>query len=317
MCTSSCIPIAAENEYWTDEAIFMSLFNFKRGKPLPLNVTTDVNPYQYRPSDLPVDLWYLCCEVKMDAEGGSWVQTGDACEIFSNSAILGLRTTLRFYERRAPHGRKTNWVMQEYRITERCDNDTKDHRALCRVFLADEYKPPSAHCIADIDVKISSNSGPKTVLNVNSIEHENPSDMDCILKGDYIELNDLIDPGSPSSSSANSSCLTMTSDEYFDSIALLQELDKDIKDQEMKDSTVKFNLSALVKSKEVVIRPATSDWVIEETLKVENGNINTSDGVNTPASSSSSENESEEGKKESVSRIKRRKMVKYLCFLAF
>ncbi|KAI3762875.1 hypothetical protein L1987_53317 [Smallanthus sonchifolius] len=237
MCTSSCIPIAAENEYWTDEAIFMSLFNLKRGKPLPLNVITDVNPYQYRPLDLPVDLWYLCSGVKKDAECGSWVQTGDACEIFSNSAILGSRTTLQFYEGRAPDGRKTNWVMQEYRITERRDNETKDHRALCRVFLADEYKPSSTHCIAYPDVKISSNSGPKTVSNVDSIGHENPSDMDCILRGDYIELNDIIDPGSRSSSFANSSCLTMTSDEYFDSMALLQELDKDIIDQEMKDLT--------------------------------------------------------------------------------
>ncbi|KAJ0604285.1 putative transcription factor NAM family [Helianthus annuus] len=255
MCTSSCIPFVAENEYWTDEAIFMSLRDFKRGKPLPLNVTSDVNPYQYKPSILPADLWYLCSGVKKDAECGLWVQIGDACEMYSNSSILGSRTTLQFYEGRASHGRKTDWVMQEYRITERCDNGTKDHRALCRVFLAGDYKPPSTHCIADIGVNISDNSDPNTVINVNSRRHENTSDMDCILCGDYIELNDLIDPGSRSSSSANSSCLTVTSDEYFDSMALLQELDKDILDQKI---CVKYNLSTPAKSKEVVIRPVTS-----------------------------------------------------------
>lgn len=53
MYSSSCIQLPAENDYWTDEAIFMSLYSFKRGKPLPSNVTSDVNPYQYRPSDLP------------------------------------------------------------------------------------------------------------------------------------------------------------------------------------------------------------------------------------------------------------------------
>ncbi|KAL8225774.1 hypothetical protein R6Q57_018331 [Mikania cordata] len=151
--------------------------------------------------------------------------------MFSNSSLFGMKTTLQFHEGRAPNGRKTDRVMQEYRTPESCDNDATDHMALCRVFLADEC---STHCIADIDVQISR----PTLLN------ENASDMDYILRGDYIELNDLIDPGSCSSVSADSSCLTTTSDEYFDPMALLQELDKHIIDQEMKDSSVKFNLSA-------------------------------------------------------------------------
>lgn len=87
---------------------------------------------------------------------------------------------------------------------------------------------------------------------------ENAFETDCVLMGDYFELNNLIDPGSRSSSSANSSCLTMTSEEYFDSMALLQELDYAIADQEMKDSNVNFNLSAPIQSKQVLIHPATS-----------------------------------------------------------
>lgn len=79
------------------------------------------------------------------------------------------------------------------------------------------------------------------------------SEMDCIMRGDYFELNDLNDPGSRSSSSANSTCLSMTSDEYFDSMALLQEIENNIK-----DSSVNFNLSAPLRSTEVIIRPATS-----------------------------------------------------------
>ena len=85
----------------------------------------------------------------------------------------------------------------------------------------------------------------------------NDTEMDCILRGDYFELNDLVDPVSCSSSSTNSSCLSMTSDEYFDSMALLQELDEDITHQDITNSSVKFNLSAPVKSKEVIIHPAT------------------------------------------------------------
>lgn len=47
-------------------------------------------------------------------------------------------------------------------------NDMQDLRALCRVFLADENRPSSGKCIANIDVKISINLGSKTVSNVNN-----------------------------------------------------------------------------------------------------------------------------------------------------
>lgn len=339
MCPPASVPLAAEiGEYWTDEGIFTSLLNFKSGSPLPSNVTSDVNPYQYRPSDLPADLWYFCSCVKKDAKCGFWVETGDAREMVSNSTILGSRTTLQFNEGQAPHGQKTDWVMQEYRITEKFKDNLKDNRVLCRVFLADESRPLSGH-----NVEL------KTVSNVNTKEHistsellekteenntgmssrrshdflENSSEMDCILRGDYFELNDLIDPGYHSSSSANSSCLTMTSEEYFDSIALLQELEDDIKDEEMKDSSLKFNLSTPVKSKEVVICPPTSVSLRkgeeckacdQKTSKVDES---TSNGVNATESSSDSEGTLKEGKKKEVGRMKKRKMMKYLCFMAF
>ncbi|KAI3513194.1 hypothetical protein L1887_20521 [Cichorium endivia] len=269
----------------------MSLLNFKAGKPLPSNVEFEVNPYQYLPQNLPGNLWYLCSVVKKESEFGFWVETGNPCEIFSNSAIHGFRNTLNFYEGRAPQGRKTDWVMQEYRITEKCKTDVKDHRALCRVFMADGSRPSF--------VKIS-------------------PEMECILTGDYFELNDLVDdPGSRSSSSANSSCLTITSDEYFDSIALLQQLDDD---ENMEDSTVKFNLSAPINSK-IVICSATSVSLRNDNSEAKEVAINESTsivGVNTTTEySSSSESTSMEGKKKDDRRTKRHKMMKYLCFLAF
>ncbi|CAH1442794.1 unnamed protein product [Lactuca virosa] len=279
MSPPSSSPHEIENVYWTDEGICMSLLDFKNGKSLPSNVESEVNPYKYRPQDLPGDLWYFCSVVKTESEFGFWVETGEPCEIFSNSAICGFRTTFRFYEGKTPHERKTDWVMQEYKI------NVNDHKALSRIFFA----------------------------------VENSSDMECILTGDFFELNDLVDaPGSCSSSSANSSCLTMTSDEYFDSIALLQQLDDD---ENMKDSSIKFNLSATINSK-LVICPTTTVSVKSETCeaKEEDMNKSTSIGVintSTESSSSSSEGMFEEDKKESVSKKKRRKMMKYFCFLAF
>ncbi|KVH98387.1 No apical meristem (NAM) protein [Cynara cardunculus var. scolymus] len=305
MCPPASVPVAAEiGENWTDEGIFTSLSNFKNG----------------------TDLWYFCSCVKKDAKCGFWVETGDACEVVSNSTILGSRTTLQFYEGQAPYGRKTDWVMQEYRITEKFKDNLKDHRALCRVFLADDNRPFTGHSIANIDGKICINLDPKTVSHVNTREQistsellenktgmssrrsqdflENSSEMDCLLRGDYFELNDLIDPGYHSSSSANSSCLTMTSDEYFDSIALLQELEDDIKDQEMKDSMSVGNAEEC-------------KAFDQKASKVDERIGSTSNGVNATASSSDPEGTSKEGKKEDVGRTKKRKMMKYLCFMAF
>lgn len=64
-------------------------------------------------------MWYFSKVTKTDAENGFWRSTGEACEIYSTSTIIGLRKTLRFYEGRAPAGQKTNWMMQEYTTTEK------------------------------------------------------------------------------------------------------------------------------------------------------------------------------------------------------
>ncbi|KAK3003092.1 hypothetical protein RJ639_018593 [Escallonia herrerae] len=56
-------------------------------------------------------------EGKKDSENGFWKVKGKACEIFTNSTITGWRTTLEFYEGQAPHGRRTDWLIQEYGIT--------------------------------------------------------------------------------------------------------------------------------------------------------------------------------------------------------
>ena len=64
------------------------------------------------------DIWYLLrSDHNKNSEHGFWTARGEASEIFMNSAIIGWRTTLEFYECRGPHRQRTNWVMQEYRIT--------------------------------------------------------------------------------------------------------------------------------------------------------------------------------------------------------
>ncbi|THU50326.1 hypothetical protein C4D60_Mb06t19030 [Musa balbisiana] len=47
---------------------------------------------------------------------GFWKATGRDKPVISSSRVIGLRKTLVFYKGRAPNGRKTDWLMHEYRL---------------------------------------------------------------------------------------------------------------------------------------------------------------------------------------------------------
>ncbi|KAJ9567417.1 hypothetical protein OSB04_003383 [Centaurea solstitialis] len=197
--------------------------------------------------------------------------------------------------------------------------------------MADTSPDPPA--VADTAVADTSPDQPSAVANRSpDWPPENIPDREYVLMGDYLELDDLADSLSHSSRSAESSCMTMTmtsEEEYFDPDALLRELGDDIVDQQVQDSSVKLNLSAPPKSKEVVMspttlgfcddgkecKPSTTQTSITENEPGDDKKESTSNGINTTASSSSSS--SSEEKKDRGGRTKKRKVMKYLCFLAF
>ncbi|XP_073105338.1 NAC domain-containing protein 13-like isoform X2 [Elaeis guineensis] len=81
-------------------------------------------------------------------------------------------------------------------------------------------------------------------------------------KGDYLELNDLYSPGTSSSSSDNSSLMSVNSDEYFDADALLRDLENEHNPRvEEEHADCRYSVSASVKSNQVVIRPPPSGSV--------------------------------------------------------
>lgn len=81
---------------------------------------------------MPDGVWYLLCSKEnTSAQHGQWRAKGETCEIFSNSYIIGWRTTLEFFEGQVPNERKTDWVMQEFRITQKRLYGDKKEEVFC------------------------------------------------------------------------------------------------------------------------------------------------------------------------------------------
>uniref|UniRef100_A0A1J3IGL7 NAC domain-containing protein 21/22 n=1 Tax=Noccaea caerulescens TaxID=107243 RepID=A0A1J3IGL7_NOCCA len=69
---------------------------------------------------------------------GYWKATGKDRSIQRNGSLVGMRKTLVFYRGRAPKGRKTDWVMHEFRLQgtllRHSPDSLKEEWVLCRVF---------------------------------------------------------------------------------------------------------------------------------------------------------------------------------------
>ncbi|KAJ7981990.1 NAC domain-containing protein [Quillaja saponaria] len=87
---------------------------------------------------------------------GYWKATGKDRPILGKGTLVGMRKTLVFYQGRAPKGRKTNWVMHEFRLEGPLGppkiSSTKEDWVLCRVFYKSrevDAKPSMGSCYDD------------------------------------------------------------------------------------------------------------------------------------------------------------------------
>lgn len=129
--------------------------NIVRNRSFPVLIDIDLNKCE--PWDLP-DMacvgskeWYFFnLRDRKYATGqrtnratisGYWKATGKDRQIQRKGMLVGMRKTLVFYQGRAPKGKKTDWVMHEFRSeAHRVDNheprlvSCKEDWVLCRVF---------------------------------------------------------------------------------------------------------------------------------------------------------------------------------------
>ncbi|KAI3816165.1 hypothetical protein L1987_15855 [Smallanthus sonchifolius] len=149
----------------TDEELVMYYLRRKAcGKPFRFQAVTEIDVYKSEPWEL-ADFsslktrdqeWYFFSPVDRKYGNGSrlnratgqgyWKATGkDRC-VRHRSETIGMKKTLVFHSGRAPDGKRTNWVMHEYRLLDHKlprVGVPQDSFVLCRIFQKSGLGPPN------------------------------------------------------------------------------------------------------------------------------------------------------------------------------
>ncbi|XP_071685808.1 NAC domain containing protein 52-like [Rutidosis leptorrhynchoides] len=149
----------------TDEELVMYYLRRKAcGKPFRFQAVTEIDVYKSEPWEL-ADFsslktrdqeWYFFSPVDRKYGNGSrlnratgqgyWKATGKDRFVRHKSETIGMKKTLVFHSGRAPDGKRTNWVMHEYRLL---DHEllrvgvSQDSFVLCRIFQKSGLGPPN------------------------------------------------------------------------------------------------------------------------------------------------------------------------------
>ncbi|KAL8461997.1 hypothetical protein ACS0TY_032379 [Phlomoides rotata] len=148
-----------------EELICDYLMNWVGGAapPLPLLIEVDLNKCE--PWDIPAVAcvggkeWYFYSQrdrkyatglrTNRATVSGYWKATGKDRPILRKGFLVGMRKTLVFYQGRAPKGKKSDWVMHEYRIEgahgpgPKSASPVRVDWVLCRVFYKSRSEVPS------------------------------------------------------------------------------------------------------------------------------------------------------------------------------
>ncbi|XP_051120067.1 NAC domain containing protein 50-like [Andrographis paniculata] len=149
----------------TDEELVRYYLTRKAcGKPFRFEAVTEIDVYKSEPWELAEysslksrDLeWYFFSPVDRKYGNGSrlnratgqgyWKATGKDRTVYHKNQTIGMKKTLVFHSGRAPEGKRTNWVMHEYRL---CDYELQisgvpqDSFVLCRIFQKSGLGPPN------------------------------------------------------------------------------------------------------------------------------------------------------------------------------
>nr|GMC52024.1 NAC domain-containing protein 78-like [Ipomoea batatas] len=139
----------------TDEELVVYFLRRKvLRRPFPFEAIAEVDIYNFEPWELQgfcaVDSreaeWHFFTRTEKKYINGSkinratingfWKATGRDRAVHHKSQIVGLKKTLVYHAGRAPAGKRTDWLMHEYRLSEQeLDKAGKDAYYICKVYL--------------------------------------------------------------------------------------------------------------------------------------------------------------------------------------
>ncbi|KAL5715714.1 hypothetical protein ACHQM5_017498 [Ranunculus cassubicifolius] len=161
MEAESCVPPGFRFYPTEEELVGYYLKRKVDSKRIELDVITEIDLYRIEPWDIQ-DRCKLGCEEKNEwyffshkdkkyptgtrtnraTAAGFWKATGRDKAVLSKHRIIGMRKTLVFYKGRAPNGKKTDWIMHEYRLQTSEEAPPQDEGwVVCRAFK----KPSPSH----------------------------------------------------------------------------------------------------------------------------------------------------------------------------
>nr|AWT22305.1 NAC2 transcription factor [Dendrocalamus farinosus] len=150
----SCVPPGFRFHPTEEELVGYYLARKVASQKIDLEIIQEVDLYRIEPWDLQERCkhgheeqseWYFFSykdrkypsgtRTNRATAAGFWKATGRDKPVLSRSRVIGMRKTLVFYKGRAPNGRKTDWIMHEYRL------ETNEHApaqeegwVVCRAF---------------------------------------------------------------------------------------------------------------------------------------------------------------------------------------
>ncbi|KAL6525221.1 hypothetical protein OROMI_030814 [Orobanche minor] len=161
MDMESCVPPGFRFHPTEEELVGYYLKRKINSLKIDLDVITDIDLYRMEPWDIEgrcklgyeeQNEWYFFSHkdrkyptgtrTNRATTAGFWKATGRDKAILSKEKLIGMRKTLVFYKGRAPNGRRTDWIMHEYRLeTSQHGPPQEEGWVVCRAFK----KPNPSH----------------------------------------------------------------------------------------------------------------------------------------------------------------------------